>query len=171
MKIEKGKVISVFYNMYLDGFDGEMVESAEKDNPHVFLFENGEMLPAFEKGLEGLKKGDTFKFSLKAQEAFGEYDPDAVMELPKESFSVNGKFDSEVIFEGNQVPMKDQEGKMYEATILGVTEKTVRIDFNHPLAGEDLFIEGGIDEVREATTDELSHGHLHDPSCQGGCCH
>ncbi|PKP18469.1 MAG: peptidylprolyl isomerase [Bacteroidetes bacterium HGW-Bacteroidetes-21] len=174
MKVEKGKVISVYYNMYLDSFEGEMVEAAEKTNPHVFLYDNGEMLQSFEKEIEGKTKGDTFKFELKAANAFGEYDPEAVMELPKDSFSVNGKFDSEVIFEGNMVPMKDQDGKVYEATILGVSDKTVRIDFNHPLAGEDLFIEGGIDEVREATADELAHGHKHDHADGEGCgcgCH
>jgi FKBP-type peptidyl-prolyl cis-trans isomerase SlyD len=169
MKIENGKVVSVFYDMFLDGFDSEIVESAKSDNPHIFLFGSGEMLPSFEKGIEGMQKGDSFEFMIKAADAFGEHKPEAVVEIPKEQFEVDGKFDSGVIFEGNIVPMKDQEGNQYEATILGVGPKNVRIDFNHPLAGEDLYIKGGVDLVREATADELEHGHTHKDDC--GCCH
>jgi len=167
MKVQEGKVVSVYYEMYLESFDSEMVESAQKDNPHIFLFGSGEMLPSFEKGIENLQKGDSFKLEIKAADAFGEHDPDKVVEIPKEQFYEDGKFDSEVIFEGNVVPMKDQEGNHYEATILGVGPEKVRIDFNHPLAGEDLFITGGIDEVRDATPEELAHGHTHGD----GCCH
>lgn len=165
MNIENGKVVSVYYDMFVESFDSESIESAPKENPHIFLYGSGEMLPSFEKEIEGKKKGDTFEIVIKAENAFGEYNPDAVVELPKDQFNVNGKFDSEVIFEGNVVPMKDQEGNQYEATILGVEDKTVRIDFNHPLAGEDLYIRGGIDEVRNATDDEKSHGHVHSDGC------
>lgn len=167
MKIEQGKVVSIYYEMYLEGFDSEVVESAEKDNPHIFLYGSGEMLPSFENGIMNMQKGDHFEFMITAADAFGEYNPEAVVEVPKEQFHVDGKFDSEVIFEGNVVPMKDQQGNHYEATILGVGPETVRIDFNHPLAGEDLYIKGGIDEVRDATPEELAHGHTHGD----GCCH
>ena len=168
MKIQNGKVVSLYYEMHLEGFESEVVESAEKENPHIFLFGSGEMLPSFEKGIENMQKGDSFKFMIKAADAFGEFNPDSVVEIPKEQFYVDGKLDTEVIFEGNIVPMKDQEGNQYEATILGVGPKTIRIDFNHPLAGEDLYIHGGIDEVREATEEELQKGHNHNDGC--GCC-
>jgi len=161
MKIGTNTVVTVQYAMSLEGFEGEMIEATEQGNPFTFLYNSGEMLAAFEEEILGKEKGNDFKFSIKPENAFGEYDEESIMEFPKDVFSIDGKFDKEVIFEGNIVPMKDQEGNTYDATILEVGKDNIKVDFNHPLAGEELFITGKIEDVREATADEIKHGHVH----------
>jgi FKBP-type peptidyl-prolyl cis-trans isomerase SlyD len=117
----------------------------------------------FEKELSGKKVGDKFDFHINAAEGYGEYNEEYVAEIPKEAFLVEGKFDDSQIKVGAEVPMMDAEGNQMYGLVLEVAEKHVAMDFNHPLAGHDLHFIGEVLEVREATAEELDHGHVHGP--------
>lgn len=161
MEIIKNKVVEITYQLRLDGFDGELIEEVKKNKPFVFLFGSGMMLDSFEGQLKGLKKGDAFHFTLGYNEAYGEVIPENVVSLPKKIFEIDGKFNEEMIYVGAIVPMKDEEGNEYDGLIAEIQKTKVKVDFNHPLAGEDLYFDGKILNVRAATKEEISHGHVH----------
>ena len=170
MIIEKNKVVSLIYELRVDGSDGEVIESLNDSKPLTFIYGTGALLPKFESNIEGLKIGDPFKFELKCEEAYGLATEEAVVEIPKHVFEVDGQFDSEMVKEGNAIPMMDGDGNSLNGVVVTVNHETVTMDFNHPLAGDDLHFEGKIVEIREATSEELQHGHIHSSdSCGGGC--
>ncbi len=114
------------------------------------------MLPEFEKNLYGLAIGDKFDFVLTSEQAYGQRQDDAVLELPKDIFkNEEGVFDSSIVYEGNTVPMRDTEGNTLHGSVLEVREDVVVMDFNHPLAGETLHFEGTIIDEHEATAEEI----------------
>jgi len=127
----------------------------------VFLYGNGQMLPKFEEYLNALKAGDAFEFTLASDDAYGEMDQDAIIDLDKSIFQVDGKTDDEMLAIGNVIPMRDDQGNMLQGIVVSVTKDMVRMDFNHPMAGNVLHFAGKVIEVREASAEELSHGHAH----------
>ncbi|HEX3009338.1 MAG TPA: FKBP-type peptidyl-prolyl cis-trans isomerase [Bacteroidales bacterium] len=161
MEIEKNKVVSLVYELRVDGKEGEIVETLNDSNPLTFIYGVGNLLPKFESNINGLKVGDSFDFMLKSEEAYGLSSDEAVVDVPKEVFIVDGKFDSEMVKEGNAIPMMDGDGNRLNGIVVNVTDNAVKMDFNHPLADEDLFFAGKVVGVREATEEELSHGHIH----------
>ena len=162
--IKPGQYVEVTYDLYVgEANEQELMEQATKENPLRFVFGHDQMLPAFEKNLNGLQPGDKFDFVILCNDAYGEYDKDHVLELDKQMFEINGVFDKEVIYEGNVVPMMDANGNRLNGSVLQVKENTVVMDFNHPLAGEDLHFIGEVCVVREAAPEDLR------PSCGGGC--
>lgn len=163
MEIGRNKVVTLTYELRLNGTDGEVVEKTEASAPLEFIFGTGKMLEMFETKLEGLAKGSNFDFELKSAEAYGEVNPNAVVEIPKNIFEVDGQVDENLLTVGNQVPMQDAHGNRLNGIVLEVTDDKVKMDFNHPLAGDDLFFKGEVIEVREATDDELA------VSCGDGC--
>jgi FKBP-type peptidyl-prolyl cis-trans isomerase SlyD len=167
MTIAKDKMVSVTYELKLDGKEGEIFEKAGKDSPLTFLYGSGMMLPAFETGLANKKANDTFEISIPAVDAYGEVNEEAIVDLPKNIFMVDGKIDEALIAPGNSVPMMSTSGQRMEGLVVSVTENTVQMDFNHPLAGEDLFFTGEILDVREATTEELNAAYS--SGCGSGC--
>ena len=170
MTIAKDKMVSVTYELKLDGKNGDVFEKAGKDSPLVFLYGSGMMLPAFENGLANKNTNDTFEISIAAADAYGEVNEEAIVDLPKHIFMVDGKIDEELITPGNSVPMMSTSGQRMEGLVVSVDENSVQMDFNHPLAGEDLFFTGEILEVRDATAEEL--GSIYSSGCgcgSGGC--
>ncbi|HOZ30329.1 MAG TPA: FKBP-type peptidyl-prolyl cis-trans isomerase [Bacteroidales bacterium] len=147
MKISKGKLVSITYNLYVDSFNGELIESVKEKEPAVFLCGEGEMLETFEEKLIGLQEGDEFKFMLSKDEAYGDEDDDAVAEFPADIFEKDKEGIPEV---GDYVPMEDEDGTVFDGVAIEVTKDTVVIDFNHPLAGEDLYFTGKIIKVENA---------------------
>ena len=156
LEIGKYKMVTLTYDLRIDDENGEMIEQATVDKPLQFLYGAGVMLPKFETHLAGLKQDDPFNISLQKNDAYGEVNNDAIVELPKSVFLVNGEFDSELIKVGNTVPMMSSNGQRMNGLVLEVTDETVNMDFNHPLAGEDLFFSGKVIEVREASDDEVA---------------
>ena len=161
MEIGKEKVVSVTYQLSVDGFDGEVVETVKEDKPLTFLYGVGNMLEKFEENLDGLKEGDEFNFKIECDEAYGQASEDAVVDLPINIFEVEGKIDFDLLKVGNYIPMQDQQGNRLDGIVLEVGDEKVKMDFNHPLAGDDLFFKGEVKEVREATDEEKQHGHAH----------
>ncbi len=165
MTIGNNKVVSVNYHLTgkIEGGAEELIEQTSNDKPFVFLYGTGGILEDFEKNLGGKNPGDAFDFHIKAEKAYGTHNPEYVAEIPKEAFHVDGKFDSERVKTGAELPMLDSEGHQMHGLVIEVGEKHVTMDFNHPLAGYDLHFSGSILEVRDATQDELDHGHVHGP--------
>ncbi len=174
MKIESEKVVTLTYEMYINGENGseELIERATEQRPLVYCHGEKMMLPAFEEALAGKEKGDSFDFRIDHQHAYGEYDENGVMELDKQLFfNGDGEFDSERVYVGNVIPMNTVDGQIVNAVVIAISENKVTIDLNHPFAGEDLHFVGKIIDVREADEKELDairHPH-HCGTCHGHC--
>ncbi len=164
MEIKPGKFVAVSYKLWASekGEEPEMVEETQPGQPLKFVYGTGTMLESFEKALEGLKVGDKFDFSLEAKDAYGEYEDENVIELPKNIFEIDGKFDSEMVVEGAVLPMRDAQGMTINGTVEKITDTGVVMDFNHPMAGNTLHFEGEVLEVREPTEADIH-------SCGGDC--
>ncbi|MDA3781560.1 MAG: FKBP-type peptidyl-prolyl cis-trans isomerase [Bacteroidales bacterium] len=158
MVIENDKVISLEYQLHVDDENGNVVETVKEDKPFVFMFGKGNLLPKFEENLDGLKKGDNFEFKLTSEEGYGEAREDAVVDIPKNVFEVEGKFDDKLIAEGNVVPMQDKDGNRFNGIVVKVADEAVKMDFNHPLAGDNLFFKGKVLEIRDANENEKETG-------------
>lgn len=174
METTPNKFISVSYELYVmeDG-ERDLVEKATKETPFQFISGLGSTLDAFENQLKGLNVGDKFEFTIASDDAYGEYNDEHVLDLPKNIFEIDGKFDSERIFDGNVVPLMDADGNRMNGTVVEVKEDTVVMDMNHPLAGDDLTFIGEVLEARSATNEEiqgmitsLTNGGC---SCGGDC--
>jgi len=161
MQITKNTVVSLSYVLKRDNAKGDIIEETRAGDPLVFLYGNGQMLPKFEEHLSTLKAGDGFEFTLTSDDAYGEVDQEAVIDLDKSIFEVDGKIDTEMLAVGNVIPMRDDQGHMLQGTVVSVGNDLVRMDFNHPMAGNVLHFTGKVIEVRAATEEELSHGHAH----------
>ncbi|AKQ45434.1 peptidylprolyl isomerase [Rufibacter radiotolerans] len=163
MKIEENKVVSLTYELRVTDEEGEatLVETADEENPMVFLFGVSGLPEKFEEELEGKSAGESFKFTVSAEDGYGDLDESAIVPVPKNVFEVDGKIDEEMVQVGNYIPMSDNEGNHMQGRIVGVEPDHVLMDFNHPLAGMDMHFEGKIVSVREATQEEISHGHVH----------
>ena len=111
MKVGTHKVVSLTYELKLNGEQGEMVQKVDKDRPFVYLFGVGGLLPLFEKNLEGKVSGDTFAFGLTSDEGYGPINNEAVISLEKNIFEVEGKIDDEILKVGNIVPMQNDQGQ------------------------------------------------------------
>ncbi|RXQ95870.1 peptidylprolyl isomerase [Ancylomarina salipaludis] len=169
MTIAKDKVVSVIYELRTD-LEGEIIEKAVAETPLTFHCGAGQMLEKFEANLMGLSVGSSFDFKLATEEAYGLASEEAVIDLPKNIFEVNGEFDSEMIQEGNVVPMQDSSGRRMNGIVLEVGETTVKMDFNHPLAGDDLYFKGEVIEVRDATQEEMDALKAEAQGCSPGGC-
>lgn len=166
MKISTNKFVALSYDLNVgEGEERELMERATAETPLEFIYGTNSMLEAFEKNIEGLAEGDSFNFILSPEEAYGEYDDEHVVDLPRNIFEQDGKLNEEVIFEGNTVPMMDTNGNRLNGSVVEVKDDVIVMDFNHPLAGETLNFEGKVLSVRESTPEEIAA--LFAP--QGGC--
>ena len=127
----------------------------------VFIYGMSGLPDQFEDNLEGLNSGESFDFKLDTEDGYGEYNEDAVVDLPKNVFEVEGSVPDNMLEEGNYIPMSDSEGNQLQGRVVEVTDEAVKMDFNHPLAGKELYFKGKVENVREATPEELDHGHVH----------
>jgi FKBP-type peptidyl-prolyl cis-trans isomerase SlyD len=171
MVIVDDKVVSVIYELKLAQGDGELIEKVNPNRPLMFLFGRGNLLPKFESNLSGMKMGDQFDFILSSEDAYGDFSKDAIVEIPKSIFSVDGEIDESLLTLGNVIPMMDNSGNKFNGKVMELNSDSVKMDFNHPLAGKSLHFKGEVVGIREATNEELEHGHLH--GNQNGCsdCH
>jgi FKBP-type peptidyl-prolyl cis-trans isomerase SlyD len=176
MNVSINKMVILSYVLRAEGKEGDVIEQTTIESPLRFVFGLGQMLPMFESNLSGLKQGDDFEMTITASDAYGEIDEDAIVDLPKEVFLIDGYFDEERFTPGNQVPMQTSNGQRMNGTILELNETSLKMDFNHPLAGINLHFTGNIIEVRDATEDELmpagcgcSCGSANDGCGSGSC--
>ncbi|WP_025143916.1 peptidylprolyl isomerase [Pedobacter jeongneungensis] len=160
MNISPNSVVALTYELHTTNEEGQQVfvEKADEQNPLVFLYGVGMMLPKFEEHLTGLKTGDEYGFELSAADGYGDIDPGAYADLPKTMFTEAG---GELPNVGDVIPLQDNNGNQFRAGVTAVHDETISVDLNHPMAGKNLLFSGVILNVREATQDELAHGHAH----------
>jgi len=149
------KVVSLDYTLRLD--DGEVIDSSSGREPLEFIQGQGQIIPGLEKELYGMEVGDEKAVTVTPEDGYGERQDDRVQTIPRQAFP-----DDMELEEGMQVRLQDSNsGQVYEAFVEEIHPDNVTLDFNHPLAGETLHFDVKIAGVREATDDELSHGHAH----------
>ena len=164
MIIEKNRVVSINYT--LTSREGKIIEAVEGGETLDYLHGAGNIFPALEAVLEGKKKGDNLKVSIPPAEAYGDYDEDLILEIEKSRFEEDDKLEVGMEF-GGQGP----DGRYRVFTIIDVEGDKVKVNGNHTLAGQTLNFDVKIADVREATPEEIAHGHLHgEEGCGGGCC-
>ena len=169
MKVTENKVVSLIYELRKDNENGDVVETLTQSNPLTFLFGKGNLLSKFEDNIHGLTKGDRFSFNLTSEEAYGPVEDNAIVDVPISAFEVDGKIDYQVVKSGNSIPMVDKDGRRLNGIIREIGEDNVKMDFNHPMAGIDLFFSGEITSIRDASEDEIVHGHIHSAGGCSGC--
>lgn len=153
MKIEKNKVVSMHYTLKDD--KGEIMDSSEGKSPLPFIQGNGQLIPGLEIQLDGKEKGVKMQVTVAPADAYGEFRDDMVFKASKEGF--RGEEELKV---GMQVEVELEQGKSI-AVVSNVEGDDVTLDLNHPLAGQTLHFDVEIMDVRVATEEELSHGHVH----------
>jgi len=170
MEIVRNTMVTLTYDLRIDDQEGEMIEQATAERPLQFLYGAGMMLPKFESQLAGLKQGESFEIRLAKNDAYGEVNEDAIVDLPRTVFMVDGRFDDELVAVGNTVPMMSGSGQRLNGLVLEVDDDSVRMDFNHPLAGEDLWFKGEVLEVRQASDEEIAQILSGSCGCGSGSC-
>ena len=176
----KNRFMSISYKLYIDE-DGakRLVEETKAGQPFQFISGFGIALDAFEQQLTSLEVGAAFDFALTKDQAYGDYHDELLMELERDVFSINGHFDHDHVYQDAIIPLQNEEGNRFYGHVVEIGEEKVKVDLNHPLAGETLYFKGEVLENREATEDEIGHlmkhlagdcgGHCGD--CEGGCGH
>jgi FKBP-type peptidyl-prolyl cis-trans isomerase SlyD len=176
MKVEKNKVVAVSYQLEVEG---KIADKSAPGNPLEYIHGSGMLLPKFEGALEGKEPGDGFDFVLSPEDGYGTYDPRYLVELPKTAFAIDGQVREDLLVVGRTIPMLNQAGQVVQGTVNKITDNTVTMDFNHPMAGKTLHFTGKVESVRSATDKELTEG-LHGEylpqeegcgGCHGGGCH
>lgn len=160
MKIGKNKVVTLNYKLQEATKEGALIQEVNGEDPFAFIFGAEQVLPDFETHLIDKSVGSAFEFGIKSDEGYGPVDPNAVVDLPRNLFETDGVL-GEIVKVGNFVPMNDQEGNPLQGLVKEIKAEHVKMDFNHPMAGIDLYFSGEVTEVREATAEELDHGHVH----------
>jgi FKBP-type peptidyl-prolyl cis-trans isomerase SlyD len=163
MPIAKNNVVFISYQLAFPDEDGQpdVVEIVDEKEPMVFIHGLSGLPETFENNLLGLNEGDTFDFSISAEDAYGNVDPNAIIQLPKSIFQAEDQNADDILQIGNFIPMTDDQGNRMQGLVVSIEGETVTMDFNHPLAEKTLMFQGKILKIREATPDELAHGHVH----------
>jgi len=159
MQIAKDKVVSIHYTLKNDA--GSVIDSSENAEPLIYLHGAQNIIPGLEKALEGKVTDDALEVSIEAVDAYGEYNKELTQVVPSNMFEGVDKIEV-----GMEFQAQTEQG-IQVIRIAGVDGDDVTIDGNHPLAGERLHFDVTVDAVREASADELEHGHIHTE----GCCH
>jgi FKBP-type peptidyl-prolyl cis-trans isomerase SlyD len=160
IEVEDNVVVTMNYSLSIDG---EVVDSSEvEDNdPIIFLQGAGQIISGLEKSIYGLKVGDKKSVTVDPKDGYGEIDPESIVEVPKDEFPKDFPLELGVEITVNADDEDDEGDEEMEATIVAVNDSTVTLDFNHPLAGKTLNFDVHIIDIREATSEEIEHGHVH----------
>ncbi len=181
MKVAQDKKVAVDYKLTVDG---KIADQSQPGQPLEFIFGRGMLLPKFEEAILDKEPGEKVSFTLEPKDGYGEIHEEAIVDLPKTIFMVDGKLAEDILFVGSQVPMSDAEGHRMMGTIKEVADETVKMDFNHPMAGKTLNFDVEVVMVRDLTPEDEQGGcgcgcgsdchcdHDHEEGgCEGGCCH
>ncbi|RMH62424.1 MAG: peptidylprolyl isomerase [Zetaproteobacteria bacterium] len=158
MQIANNKVVSIHYTLKNDA--GEVLDSSEGEAPLAYLHGARNIIPGLERALEGKKVGDTLETTIEAADAYGEINQDMIKVVPLSLFQGVDKVEP-----GMQFQAETPDGTQI-ITVAAVNGDQVTIDGNHPLAGERLHFTVEVTDIRDATEEELAHGHVH---AEGGC--
>lgn len=153
MQISEKKVASIDYTLKNDA--GDVVDTSSGREPLAYLHGANNIIPGLEKALEGKAVGDTVEVTVEPGEAYGDRQDSLVQEVPREAFQ-----GVDEIKEGMQFQAQGPQGPVL-VTVKAVADDNVTIDGNHPLAGETLHFSVEVKDVRDATDEEMEHGHVH----------
>jgi FKBP-type peptidyl-prolyl cis-trans isomerase SlyD len=159
LTIGDGKVVTFHYN--LRDSEGTFTESSDGRSPVVYMHGNGNIVPGLETELVGKKVGDKFTATVPPEQAYGERNPEAVQRVPLKHLTTRGQ-----VVEGQMVAVNTSQGAR-QAVVIKVGHFNVDLDLNHPLAGKTLIFDIDVVGVRDATAEEIAHGHAHGPEGHG----
>jgi FKBP-type peptidyl-prolyl cis-trans isomerase SlyD len=154
--VQKDVVVVMEYSLQVDG---EEIDSSKGQDPLQFLVGHGNIISGLEREMIGMKVGESKDVVIQPADGYGEYDDEAYMDVPRAEFPQDMPVE-----EGLELSVRDDQGQSRYARIDGIEGDTVTLNFNHPLAGDELHFNVKIVELREPTSEELEHGHVH----QGG---
>lgn len=156
MKAGKDKVVAIHYTLTVAG---EAVESSrDRDEQLWVLLGHGQLIPGLETAIENHEAGDTLEVDVAAADAYGERQEDQIQRMSKKYFPQANRLKP-----GMVTVLKLKEGGQRAVTVHKVGMSAIDVDLNHPMAGKDLHFDVSIGEVRDATEEELKHGHAHPP--------
>ena len=153
MNVDKDKVVTFTYTLTND--KGEVLDSSQAHGPLSYLHGHGAIIPGLEAEMAGKSGGDSFQAKIAPADAYGEYNEELIIDVPKDRFP-----EPENIEKGMQFQAQTQQG-MQVFTVEEVKDEVVSVDGNHPLAGENLSFDVEITDIRDATSEEIEHGHVH----------
>jgi FKBP-type peptidyl-prolyl cis-trans isomerase SlyD len=153
-KVKDGLVVGLDYTLRLD--DGEVIDSSGDNEPLEFLQGGGQIIPGLEQALYGMTVGDEKNVVVQPDDGYGEEDPNAYQTVPRDTFPADLD-----LTPGRGLQLRDQQGQVFVAYVSELKPDGVVLDFNHPLAGETLHFDVKIASLRQATNEELEHGHSH----------
>lgn len=156
MKITSGCVVELEYTLHLG--DGKLVDQSEPGEPLSYLHGASQIVPGLERQLEGLAEGQRKQVVVPPKEGYGEHNPRGVQEVPKSAFPAGVN-----VQPGMQFYAEAGAGERLPVSVREVKGESVVVDLNHPLAGKDLHFDVTVKSVRQATKEELEHGHAHGP--------
>jgi FKBP-type peptidyl-prolyl cis-trans isomerase SlyD len=154
MQISDKHVMSMNYTLKND--QGTVLDTSENREPLSFIVGSGMIIPGLEKELHGKEKGDKVSVTVEPKEGYGEYDPSQTVAVSRNQFA-----DGTEVKVGMTVQAQREDGQVQLLTIKEVVDDTITLDANHPLAGQTLHFDVQIEDVREATEEEIEHGHVH----------
>jgi FKBP-type peptidyl-prolyl cis-trans isomerase SlyD len=152
-KVDDGTVVSMHYTLQVDG---EIVDSSEGGEPLQFIQGMGHIIPGLEHELYDMEIGQSKRITVSAKDGYGETDAAAFMDVPREAFPTDVPLES-----GTELELRDQAGHPMYARVDSVSVENIRLNMNHPLAGKELHFDVEIAGLRQATDEEVSHGHVH----------
>ena len=155
LKVQNGQVVSMEYTLKVDGV---VTDSSDGREPLEYVHGAGNIIPGLEREMTGMAVGDSKDVMVAAADGYGEEDENAFMDVPRDQFP-----DEIPMKVGTEIQVKNQAGQPMFARIDQVGEQSVRLDFNHPLAGKDLHFSVKVVGLRDATVEEKEHGHVHGP--------
>lgn len=153
MVIDEKKVVSIHYK--LTNEDGELLQESTAGEPLSYLHGSGNIIPGLESALSGKATGDKLNVSVEPEQGYGARNDALVQELPRDVFQ-----GIEDIQEGMQFQARSEQGTQV-ITVTKVEGERITVDGNHPLAGQKLNFEVEVDSIRDATAEEIAHGHVH----------
>jgi FKBP-type peptidyl-prolyl cis-trans isomerase SlyD len=156
MSIKDNSAVSFHYSLTDD--EGQQLDSSAGKEPLAYLHGAGNIIPGLENALTGKAVGDSMTVAVSAAEGYGEVQQELIQDVPRTSFQ-----GIEQIEVGMQFEAQTGQGGTVPVTVTAVTDETVTVDGNHPLAGKNLNFDVSIEAVRDATAEELEHGHVHGP--------
>jgi len=155
MEAAKHNVVQFHYTVTEQGSSEPIDSSRERGEPLAVLLGHGGLIPGVEKALEGKKAGDRFDVTVAPGEAYGDRREDATQRVPKKYFR-----DADHLEPGMRTVLRTDDGHR-PVTVVKVGSSVVDVDLNHPMAGKTLNFAIELVDVRDATPDELEHGHVH----------
>lgn len=156
MPFKKDQVVLFHYTVTND--KKEVVDNSRGSDPLSIIAGKGQILPKLEEAIQDLALNEKKTVSLKAKDAYGEYSEDSIQVAGRDNFPKEAKLEV-----GMEYMASMEDGQHMPFVITKIEDEQITVDFNHPLAGQNLTFDVEIVELREATPEELEHGHVHGP--------